>query len=105
MTGGAMIGRKDFGDFSGSGTFGGDTSAGDIGVGVDFFRLLVLVILGALDVVETRGTLFGTSGTFSVGFVGVVFEPGFVLVDTVDRTDAWEEGREMVRLGVTFPRG
>ena len=105
MTGGGIAGRKDFGDFSTSVTFDGDATAGDTGVGVDFFRLLVLVTLGALDVVDTRGTLFGTSGTFSVGFVGVVFEEGFVLVDTVDRTDAWEEGREIVRLGVTFPRG
>jgi hypothetical protein len=104
MTGGAIVGRKDFGEFSGSVTFG-DATAGDTGVGVDFFRLLVLAMLGALDVVETLGTLFGTSGILSVGFVGVVFEAGFVLVDTVDRTDAWEEGRETVRFGVTFPRG
>lgn len=62
----------------------------------------MLVMLGAFDEIDTLGTLFGTSGTFSVALVGVVlFETAFVLVETVDRTDAWEEGR----LGVTFPRG
>lgn len=77
MTGGAIAGRKVFNVVSGSDPFRVGTSTGaGVGsavvavAGAGFFPP---VTLGARDLIETLGTLFGTSGTFSGAFVGVVF--------------------------------
>jgi len=85
-----MTGRKGFSDFSDCDTFGvvAGASVGGAGAVVDFFRLLVLVTLGALDAEETPTVRFGTSGTFSTVFVVVVLGAAFALVETVDLTEA-----------------
>lgn len=104
MTAGVLTGCSfNFASFVEGGvatTTGAGVGAG-AGLGVGGAAIVGFLVPGGLPVSETFVVRFGISGTFSAGLVGVCLFAETLLVETLDLTDACEEGR----LGVTFPLG